>query len=224
MRRLFGSTPEPAFRSPPRIRIACADVGTRRSLLVRLAVLGVAVVLPIAGCTPRSGSAAVVQSTRVSVSTFRHAVNTGITPEIAADPAAQEQYQRAVLGLLIDQYVLPQVCAAVGITIDDVQARTLVNQVKQREPDYFKSNGIPPDYELAWAKQTLEARRLDDLIARNPADATRIVDVSKGIAVSVNPRFGKWKAARLAVDPAQTDLSSPPKNDAAPAPTPALGG
>lgn len=197
-------------------------MGTRRSLLVRLAVLGAAVVVPIAGCTPKTGSAAVVQNTRISVNTFRHAVNTGITPDIAADPAAQEQYQRFILTLLINQYVLPQVCAAVGVTIDDVQAQTLVNQVKQRQPDYFK--GIPPEYELAWGKQQLEARRLDDLIARNPADATRIVDASKGIAVSVNPRFGKWNAARLVVEPAQTDLSSLPKSDAAPAVTPVPGG
>ena len=80
-------------------------------------MLGTAVVIPIAGCTPKTGSAAVVQSTQISVSTFRHAVNTGITPDIAADPAGQEQYQRNLLGLLINQYVLPQVCAAVGVTV-----------------------------------------------------------------------------------------------------------
>ena len=70
------------------------------------------------------------------------------------------------------------------------QAQTLVNQVNQRQPGYLKSIGIPPEYELAWGKQTLEARRLNELIARNPANEARIVDASKGIAVSVNPRFG----------------------------------
>ncbi len=180
--------------------------------------------IPIAGCAPKAGSAAVVQSTQISVSTFRHAVNTGITPDIAADPANQEQYQRSLLGLLINQYVLPEVCAAVGVTVTDLQAQTLVNQVNQRQPGYLKSIGIPPGYELAWARQTLQAQRLDDLIARNPATASRIVDASKGIAVSVNPRFGTWNAARLSVDPAQTDLSSPPKSGAVPTAIPTPGG
>ena len=85
------------------MRIACADVGSRRSLATRLAVLGAAAVIPIAGCTPKTGSAAVVQSTRISVSSFRNVVTAGITPEIAANPADQEAYQRNMLGLLINQ-------------------------------------------------------------------------------------------------------------------------
>jgi hypothetical protein len=165
-----------------------------------------------------------VQSTQISVSTFRHAVNTGITPDIAADPAAQEQYQRVMLGLLIRQYVLPQVCAAVGVTVTDLQAQTLVNKVNQQQPDYFKSRGIPPEYELESAKQTLEADRLDQLISQNPADVGRIVDASKRISVSVNPRFGTWNAEGLVVDPAQTDLSSPTKAGVTPATAPSPGG
>lgn len=174
-------------------------------------MLGAAVVIPVAGCTPKTGSAAVVQSTQISVSTFRHAVNTGITPDIAADPAAQEQYQRNMLGLLINQYVLPQVSAAVGVNVTDLEAQTAVNQVKRQQPDYFKSRGVPPEYELAAAKQKLEVDRLNALIGQNPADAARVLAASKAIGVSVNPRFGTWNATDLVVDPAPTSLSSPPK-------------
>ena len=186
-------------------------------------VLGAAVAIPIAGCTPKTGSAAVVQSTRIDVTTFRQAVNAGITPEIAADPASQEQYQRNMLGLLINQYVLPQVAGAVGVTVSDVQAQTLVSQVNQRQPGYLTSIGIPPQYQLAWGKQSLEFQRLNTLIAQDPATQARVVGVSKSITVSVNPRFGTWNAARLLVDPAQTDLSSP-QGSSTPSPVPSLGG
>ena len=206
------------------MRIACADVGSRRSLATRLAVLGAAVVIPIAGCTPKTGSAAVVQSTRISVSSFRNVVTAGITPEIAANPADQEAYQRNMLGLLINQYVLPQVAAAVGVTVNDAQAQTLVSQANQRQPGYLKSIGIPPQYELAWGKQALEFQRLNEMIARDRANEARIADVSKGIPVSVNPRFGSWNSARLQVDPARTDLSSPPKGAPPPSPAIPIGG
>ena len=101
------------------------------------------VVIPIAGCTPKTGSAAVVQSTRISVSTFRNVVNCRHHPGNRRQPRGpgglSAQHARPV-----DQSVrAPQVSATVGVTVNDAQAQTLVSQATSASPATSRASGSP---------------------------------------------------------------------------------
>lgn len=199
-----------------------------------VALLAAAATLGLTGCdAARPGAAAVIDSERISVTRVQDFVRDlrAANPEL---PAAEAP--RAALTRIILTELMADVAAARGVTPTEGSVDSFLGEVReqfQSQEEFTRTlaarQATPPSYEREWARGVVAqlelGRRLvagsdqDEAIGnqRSEAIVKLLQERSKAVAISVNPRYGRWDPQELQVlAPDGNGLSTPEKPTATP--------
>jgi hypothetical protein len=218
----------------------------RSPMTVTAAVL--AVLAGVAGCgTIQMGSAAIVGSQGISSATLTSEVNDLTTTYHHSNGAIQLQFPlsqapQQVLGWLVRFRIRDEVAARNHLTVtraDTEAVQAAINaQARQNHTStagLLVANGLPPDLLPQLSRyQAIElalVRKLNG--GQLPTTQAALTELSrkfdaaqchaaKGLAIRVNPQFGRLDYSQLTIIPSVTGLSAPPGGAASPSAAPQL--
>jgi SurA N-terminal domain len=223
------------------------DVVVLRTWITVTAGALAALALTACGGPVQMGSAAVVGDQGIAASQLTNEVNNLQDALQASHGAVQLQFPKSqtpqqVLSWLVRFRIREQMAVRNGVTVtpaDSQRARAAIAaQARQSNVSLANlavANGLPPNLlpELGryQAIQSALVNKLDGgrlptsqsgLSALSQQFATAQCRAAKGLAIRVNPQFGRMDYNQLSVIPAATKLSSPPGGAPTPSPKPQL--
>jgi hypothetical protein len=218
----------------------------RSSMTVTAAVL--AVLAGVAGCgTIQMGSAAIVGSQGISSATLTSEVNDLTAAYHHSHGAVALQFPlsqapQQVLGWLVRFRIRDEVAARNHLTVtraDTEAVQAAINAQAQQNhtstAGLLVANGLPPDLLPQLSRyQAIElalVRKLNG--GQLPTTQAALTELSrkfdtaqcraaKGLAIRINPQFGRLDYGQLTIIPAVTGLSAPPGGAASPSAAPQL--
>jgi hypothetical protein len=202
--------------SPPRNR------RSKRTRFLALPVVGVALLAASAGCTARAGAAAIVGSDRIETSTLKDATLTGSNATSLQTYGGLEGLQQHELTILIGRDLVASLARQQGVSVTSGEVGVLRQQFvtqagsEKAFVDQVAQSGIAgKDLAAALYDETLREKLIAHFSAVEATGESKYGAALQGeaarIGVHVNPRFGMWDQANLAVVAAPNKLATPAK-------------
>lgn len=199
-----------------------ASSRSRRTRLLALPAVGIALLAGSAGCTARAGAAAIVGSDRIEISTLRDATLRGSNAASLQANGGLEGLQQHELTILIGRDLVAGLAKQEKIVVTSGDVGTIRQQ-------FVTQAGSESAFVQQVAQSGIAGKDLTDalydealrekLIAKySPVEATgeaiyakRLEAEAARVGVHVNPRFGTWDQSSLAVVSAPNELATPAK-------------
>ncbi|MZD09036.1 hypothetical protein GTW43_28740 [Streptomyces sp. SID5785] len=189
----------------------------RTALVLSAAALAAVPVLTACGNEAHPGAAAVVGGQRITVSQLDARV-TEVRDAQQAATQDQAQYKQAVqasgplarntLNAMVRTRVLHRAATDAGVTVTRAETQSMRSAYEKRaggaeqlETAFLQQYGIPPQRLTEAMRTEVEAGKLMEAIGADPqtsagkaAFAKALVNASKELNVTLNPRYGTWDA------------------------------
>jgi hypothetical protein len=201
----------PAGGTPKRRRLAAGALSAL--------ALAAAPLLSACGSTPHPGAAAVVGNTRITEAQLQHRVGElhAAVRELSSDAQTSERIisgsgslARPTLQSMVRDRVVARAAADNGVTVSRAEVQDARAQLTRQaggeeglKVEWLTRYGVPPGRLDAALRENIAEQKLYRARGAHPASAQgagtlarTLAATAKKLKVDVNPRYGKWDAAK----------------------------
>ncbi|MCW2540847.1 MAG: hypothetical protein JWN95_2572 [Frankiales bacterium] len=199
----------------------------RKSALFVLPAVAAAVI-GLTGCDSKTGTAAVVNGSKISESSLTDYLGPNVKP-IPDSQGGSTPARLFVLQVLVRNAVLPRVLDATGGPATPAQLSTARDQLLEGGSlGQLQSQLTGLGLQAKFAEQYLDQQEMIGIVQTRVASQEQLDAALKkaALSVSISPRYGSWDGAALTVKdlgkqdlPDAVSLSTTLPGDATPAPT-----
>jgi hypothetical protein len=181
------------------------------------ALIGLALIASITGCSARGGAAAVVDGERISEAEVAAVVSESqqTLREFGVTEVSLATLPNAAVEWLVRARILDRIAQEEGLEVTDGEIDSVVNQAEQdlgREEIQARlaASAVPPSRIRQYARSFVVQNKITQRVNGDEQALTRLLaDYSREFGVEISPRYGAWDAASGTLTASPDELSRP---------------